>query len=130
MEDADRGERYELAGRPKDRGSNRMLHQKFPEVVTTLDRVLERFPGNREVQTVLLVAFTGIGAFALWGTILGSLGAAMPGVVRGVFCPLCADYRRGRGVRLAVVSLLVLIGWSVAAFEIAANAGLVAVPGG
>jgi hypothetical protein len=130
VEDADRRERWELAGKPVTITSPRALRHQHPDVVTTLDRVLAQFPGNREVERMLAVAFAGVGVFALWGLILGALGATFPGLVRGVFCPLCAGHRRGRGVWLAVVSLLVLVIWGVAAFEIAANAGLVRTPGG
>lgn len=127
---ADQRERWELAGRPKNSSSNRMLQERFPEVTTSLDRVLERFPGNREVRQVLAVAFAGVGAFALWGVILGLAGAAFPGVVRGVFCPLLDGFRRGSGWRLGLVSLVVFAAWLVVAFEIAADAGLIVMPGG
>lgn len=128
--DADRRERWELAGRPRNMSSNGVLRMNHPEVVTSLDRVLDRFPGDRESQRVLAGGFAGVGVFALWGVVLGSLGVAFPGVVRGVFCPLLDGFRRGHGWWLALVSLLVLIGWVVVAFEILANAGLIAMPGG
>jgi hypothetical protein len=130
VEDADRRERWELAGKPATIIAPRAIYEQHPDVVTTLDKVLGQFPGNREVEWVLGVAFAGVGVFALWGLVLGSLSAAFPGLVRGVFCPLCDGHRRGRGVWLAVISLLVLIIWCVAAFEIAANAGLIGTPGG
>lgn len=128
--DADRRERWELAGRPQNASSNGVLRMNHPEVVTSLDRVLERFPGERETKRVLAAGFAGVGVFALWGVILGLVGVAFPGVVRGVFCPLSDGFRRGSGWRLGLVSLVVFAAWFVVAFEIAADAGLIAMPGG
>ena len=130
VEDADRREHWELAGKPRDVLPHRMWRMKHPEATTTLDKVLDQFPGDSESRWRLAAGFAGVGVFSAWFLILSTLATIFPTTARSVFCPLFDNYRRGRGVWLAVLALLVLVIWGVAAFEIAANAGLVGTPGG
>ena len=128
--DADRRERWELAGKPKTIIAPRAIYDQHPEVTTTLDKVLRQFPGNRDTKEILAVGFAGLGVFAAWVLILSTAGAVFPRLVRSVFCPLCDGYRRSHAAWFSVLAVLALVIWCVAAFEIAANAGLVATPGG
>jgi hypothetical protein len=69
--------------------------------------------------------FVGVGACALWWTVLGVLGGSFPGVVRAVFFPLTQRFRSAHGWVVAVPCALVLVLWGVAAYEVAASAGVV-----
>jgi hypothetical protein len=93
-------------------------------VVTTLDRVLAPFPGHRDVQWGLAVAFVGLGIVAAWGLVIASLAGSFPGAVRAVFTPFHDRFTRGRAVWLGAVCVGALVIWSAWAFEIASAAGL------
>ncbi len=69
-------------------------------------------------------AFVGGGASALWWLILGVVGASWPATVRSVYFPLLQRLQGWHGWSLAIVCLVVLIGWGVVAREVAASAGL------
>jgi hypothetical protein len=130
VEDADRREHWELAGKPRDVLPHRMWRMKHPEVTTTLDKVLDQFPGDSESRWRLAAGFAGVGVFSAWFLILSTLATIFPTTARSVFCPLFDNYRRGHAAWFGVLALLVLVIWGVAAFEIAANAGLIGTPGG
>ncbi|MDB5309749.1 MAG: hypothetical protein JWO38_3951 [Gemmataceae bacterium] len=126
--DADQQERWELAGQsglaPRFR-DNTALMKRYPAVVTTLDRLLIRFPGNRTTKEVGGALFVGAGAFAAWGAVIGLLGARFPGSVRAVFDPLCGPFE-GRGAgRVGLTCLLLLAVWCGFAVRILVDAGLV-----
>lgn len=69
--------------------------------------------------------FVGAGACLLWWTLLGVLGGTFPGAVRAVFFPLTARFRAGHGWWVAVPCAAALALWGVAAYEVAASAGVV-----
>jgi hypothetical protein len=64
--------------------------------------------------------FVGVGALALWLTVLGCVGAKYPHAVRAVFVPLCDRFESRHGRGLAVVSFVVLLAWCAAAREVVA----------
>jgi hypothetical protein len=129
VEDADRREHWELAGKPAEITPHRMWRKLHPEPTTTLEKVLDQFPGDSETRWQLAAGFAGIGVFSAWILILSTLATIFPATVRSAFCPLFDNYRRGHAAWFGVLALLVLVIWGVAAFEIAANAGLVGTPG-
>jgi hypothetical protein len=69
--------------------------------------------------------FVGVGAVALWWTVLGFVGASYPRAVRAVFPPLGDRFERSHGLWLAVPCLAVSVAWVFVAYQAAAGAGLV-----
>ena len=135
-QEADHQERWELAGRP-DSPRHRTFYRSasmwgrgelrtdYPEAVTTADRLLAAFPGNRGVREVLAVVYVGVGVFALWGAVVGFLAGLMPGVVRAVFVPYFGRFDGIGGRRLGVVCLLALAIWGGVGYRILTEAGVV-----
>lgn len=117
--DADRIERRELSGEPT-RGryiSDRELMARHPEVVTTVDRALAPFPGNRDVREVLAGGFVGLGALTLWGAVVGLLAAAFPAAVRATFLPLANGFGGRTARRVGLVSLMAFAIWCGVAYR-------------
>lgn len=88
-------------------------------------QLLALIPVRRELAPAVSGLFVGVGAAAMWWTLLGFVGAAYPQTVRGTFVPLCDQFQRRHGIRIAVPALAVTIAWCVMAWEAAAAAGLV-----
>ncbi|HEX4608596.1 MAG TPA: hypothetical protein VH092_10370, partial [Urbifossiella sp.] len=91
---ADHQERWELAGRPTanpwrnaPRLAPRALAERFPDVVTRLDRVLGVFPGPAATREVLAVGFLAAGVMAAWWAVVGCAAGAFPGLARGLVLP-------------------------------------------
>lgn len=127
---ADRDERWELADRPAlgsyrygDNWNNEMM-RKHPQVVTTLDRFLAPFPGNRDTRDGLGILFLGAGVFAFWGATLGLLGGRFPGTVQSVFVPLCNNFGGKHARRVGFVSLMLLAVWCGVVYRLLTDAGL------
>ena len=95
-----------------------------------LEKVLDQFPGDNESRWMLAAGFAGVGVFSAWFLILSTLATIFPATTRSLFCPLLDGYRRGHAAWFGVLAVFALVIWCVAAFELAAKAGLVATPGG
>jgi hypothetical protein len=97
-------------------------------------RVASQVEEDRQLLAVIPVSgrwapaaaglFVGVGACALWWTVVGLLAGSFPGAVRAAFVPFHDRFTRGRGYGIAAVCFFVLIVWSAWAFEIASAAGL------
>lgn len=87
-------------------------------------QLLALIPVRRELAPAVSGLFVGVGAAAMWWTLLGFVGGAYPQTVRGTFVPLCDQFQRRHGIRIAVPALAVTIAWCVMAWEAAAAAGL------
>jgi hypothetical protein len=88
-------------------------------------QLLAAIPVRSEWAPAAAGLFVGVGAVAVWWTILGFVSATFPGAVRGVFLPLLNRFERRHGLMLAVPALVVAVIWCAAAFEIASAAGVV-----
>jgi hypothetical protein len=88
-------------------------------------RLLAAIPVHPEWAPAAAGLFIGVGAVAIWWTILGFVSATFPGAVRGVFLPLLNRFERRHGLMLAVPALVVAVIWCAAVFEIASAAGVV-----
>lgn len=130
LADVDYAERWELAGRPADFAPYRIesrstLEKRYPEAVTTQDRLRAGVSRDRYVGEGLVVAFVGAGVFALWGAVVGLLAGAFPGAVRAVFPPLLDGFGGRTASRVGVVCLLGLGVWGGFAYRFLSDAGLV-----
>lgn len=135
-QDADHHQRWVLADRPMSpqyrtfypsasmwgRGE---LQRRFPDVVTTRDRLLAVFPGNEDVREVLGVVYVGAGVFALWGAFVGLLAGAFPGAVRAVFVPYFAGSDGTAARRLGIVCVLAVAVWGGVSYRILTESGVV-----
>jgi hypothetical protein len=88
-------------------------------------QLLAAIPVHFEWAPAAAGLFVGVGAVAIWWTVLGFVSATFPGAVRGVFLPLLNRFERRHGLMLAVPALVVAVIWCAAAFEIASAAGVV-----
>jgi hypothetical protein len=126
-QDADHKERRQLVGAMYDIPQyerNRTLMKRHPDVVTSLDRVLAPFSGSRDTREALSALFLGAGLLGVWWLIVGMLAVSFPATGRAVFPPLCNGLQRRHGWKLAGLAVVLLLAWGVAAFEIAAEVGL------
>jgi hypothetical protein len=126
-ESADRYERWELAGRPRDTSASdpaRRLIARHPNVVTTLDRILAPFPGNRDVRDALGVLFLGTGMLALWLTGIGLTAGRFPCTVQSAFVPLCNGFGGKTARRVGLVSLMIFAVWCGVGSRLLQDAGL------
>jgi hypothetical protein len=81
-------------------------------------KLLAAIPVSSDWKPVVAGLFAGAGAAALWWMILGVAAASYPGAARAVFFPLCNRLERRHGLALAVACLVVLIPWSLTAYEV------------
>lgn len=86
-------------------------------------QLLAAIPVRSEWAPAAAGLFVGVGAVALWWTILGFVSATFPRAVRAVFVPLLNRFERRHGLLLAVPALMIAIVWCVAAWEVASAAG-------
>lgn len=87
-------------------------------------QLLAAIPVHQEWASVAAGLFVGVGAVAIWWTILGFVSATFPGAVRGVFLPLLNRFERRHGLMLAVPALVIAVVWCAAAWEVASAAGV------
>jgi hypothetical protein len=88
-------------------------------------QLLAAIPVHPEWAPAAAGLFVGVGAVAIWWTVLGFVSATFPGAVRAVFLPLLNRFERRHGLMLALPALVVAVIWCAAAFEIASAAGVV-----
>ncbi len=88
-------------------------------------QLLAAIPVRGEWAPAAAGLFVGVGAVAVWWTILGFVSATFPGAVRAVFLPLLNRFERRHGLMLAVPAFLVAAIWCVAAWEVASAAGVI-----
>jgi hypothetical protein len=87
-------------------------------------QLLAMIPVKRDWAPAVAGLFVGVGAAAMWWTLLGFVGTAYPQTVRGTFVPLCNHFKRRHGLRIAVPALGVTVLWCVVAWEAASAAGV------
>ena len=127
--EADRQERWELAGEPRGAPfpsqryfSNTDLKKYYPEVETTLDKLLAQLPRFKTESLALL--FVSIGYASLWGMVIGLLTGWFPATIR----MLCFPLGRGSGGnwarKVGLVCLLIFVMWCGLAYRIATDAGV------
>ena len=88
-------------------------------------QLLAAIPVHVEWAPAAAALFVGVGAVALWWTVLGFVSATFPGAVRAVFLPLLNRFERRHGLMLAVPALVIAVVWCAAAFEVASAAGAI-----
>lgn len=88
-------------------------------------QLLAAIPVHVEWAAAAAALFVGVGAVAMWWTVLGFVSATFPGAVRAVFLPLLNRFERRHGLLLAVPCLVVAVIWCAAAFELASAAGVI-----
>ena len=88
-------------------------------------QLLAAIPVHVEWAPAAAGLFVGVGAVAMWWTVLGFVSATFPGAVRAVFLPLLNRFERRHGLMLAVPALVIAVVWCVAAFEVASAAGAI-----
>jgi hypothetical protein len=86
-------------------------------------QLLAAIPVAPDYAAAAAALFVAAGAFGLWWTVLGFVGARFPGAARAVFTPLCDGFDRGRGLRLGFWSLFVFAAWCAVAYRVATDAG-------
>lgn len=132
VERADYFERWQKAGRPTansgrytPRLEHAVLAERYPDVVTRLDRVVGTFPGTPAVRDGLAVAFLAAGVLAAWWAVVGCVAGAFPGFARGLVVPFAQRFPGRRAHWIGTACLMLLAVWGVVAYRIAEAAGLV-----
>lgn len=123
VDNADRPERFPLTARDLTQRSERQRKERWAAQVEEDRKLLAAIPVEPEFAPAAAGLFVGVGAFALWGTVLGFVSARFPRTVRAVFCPLCDGFARRHGLWLAVPCLALSAAWCATAFEVARAAG-------
>jgi hypothetical protein len=98
--------------------------QRVAKQVEEDRKLLAKIPVRTEWAPVAAGLFVGVGAVSLWWLVLGAAGATWPQAVRATFFPLADRFRPAHGWAVAVACLAVLVGWVVAAREVASAAGV------
>ena len=120
--EADRQERWE-AGEPRGLPypkhhnlTDKALKNRFPDVETTLDKLLARLP--RVAVEPLAVLFLFAGCASCWGTVAGLLGSRFPAAVRALFFPLANGFGGKWAGRVGFACLTIFIVWCAIAYRI------------
>ncbi len=131
---ADYLERWGRAGRPHQHVwnsrntvpvGNATLAERYPDIVTRLDRWLGVFPGTRAVREVSAVAFFAAGVLLAWWGIVGCAAGTFPGFARGLVFPLAQRFPGRRAGWVGTACLVLLAVWAAVAYRLAEAAGLV-----
>lgn len=87
-------------------------------------KLLATIPASPYWAPAVAGLFVGLGALAIWWTVLGFVSARFPGAVRATFFPLCDRFERSHGSWLGWTCLALSVGWCVAAWKYVSDAGL------
>ena len=92
-------------------------HQRLRDDAEYAERFLDAIPGPPGVRPVTAGVLAGVGAFAVWYSILGGLTWAYPGLPRAVFAPFLSGVTARDGRRRFTAALAVLVAWGVVAYQ-------------
>ena len=123
VENADRSDRISLLLPGAVLLSDRQKKERWAAQVEEDRALLAAIPVAPAYAPAAAGVYVGVGAVALWWTVLGFVTATFPRAVRAVFCPLCDGFARRHGLWLAVPCLALSAAWCATAFEVARAAG-------
>jgi hypothetical protein len=109
----------------RDREARQSIKERMASQLEEDRELLAMVPVQRDWAPAVAGLFVGVGACAMWGMVLGFVGATYPRAVRAVFLPFCNGFERRHGIWLAIPSIVATVVWFCAVWETASAAGLI-----